>query len=397
MTDGHPIMGWLAERGEAMEALLAELVNIDSGTAHGAGVDAVRDRIDAWLTAQGVATVRHETPGGACLSARVGPDGAGAGGTGAASNAGHVLLMGHMDTVFPVGEAARRPFAVERRDGRRLGRGPGCADMKAGLVMNAFLLAGFAATGAPGPVVALFTRDEEVGSPHGRGVIEGLAGGARAVFNAEPGRKSGNVVKARRGGTFYRATVTGRSAHAGQNPQEGRSAIEEMARKILAWHALSSETPDVTVSVGLVSGGLAVNMIAPACEAQIDLRFAEPETGERLDAEIRAIAERCDRDGLSGRLERLGGFLPVVETPANQSLVALYLGAARALGHATGAEFTRSCADSGFTAALGVPTVCGTGPVGGNAHSPEEYVELDSFVPRAQAVALSILRLAEQG
>ena len=387
MTARHAILDWLGQRGPEMEALLAELVDIDSGSGHTAGIDAVRDRIAAFLSAHGVATELVETPGGACLAARTGP----------ARNGGHVLLMGHMDTVFPVGEAARRPFTVEVQEGRRLGRGPGCSDMKAGLAMNAFLLAGFAATGTPVPVVALFTGDEEVGSPHGRGAIERLAGGARAVFNAEPGRKSGNVVKARRGGSFYRATVTGKSAHAGLNPHEGRSAIEEMARKILAWHGLSSETPDVTVSVGLVSGGLAVNMIAPVCEAQIDLRFAEPETGEQLDAEIRAIAESCARDGLSGSIERLGSFLPVIETPENRALVELYLGAARELGQSTGAEFTRSCADSGVTANMGVPTVCGTGPVGGNAHSPEEYVELDSFVPRAQAVALSILHLSEPG
>jgi glutamate carboxypeptidase len=388
MAKERAVLDWLADKGPEMEALLAELVAIDSGSHDPAGVEAVRARIAAFFAERGIETSDVPTAGGDCLAARIGPR----------SNGGHVLLMGHMDTVFPEGEAARRPFTVENRDGKRIGRGPGASDMKAGLVMNAFLLAGFEATGgAPIPIAALYTRDEEIGSANGRGAIEGAAQGARAVFNAEPGRKSGNVVKGRRGGTFFRAIVEGRSAHAGQNPHEGRSAIEEMARKILAWHALTSEDPDVTVSVGIVSGGQAVNMISPFCEAQIDLRFAEPETGERLEREIRAIAETCTRDGLTGALERLGGFLPVVETPDNQALVEHYLAAARDLGHSTGAEFTRSCADSGFTANLGIPTVCGTGPVGGNAHSPEEYVELDTFVPRAQAVALSILRLAEAG
>jgi glutamate carboxypeptidase len=386
MAKERAVLDWLAGKGPEMEALLADLVAIDSGSSDAQGVEAVRARIAAFFAERGIETTDVPTEGGDCLAARIGPRG----------NGGHVLLMGHMDTVFPDGEAARRPFTVEERDGKRIGRGPGASDMKAGLVMNAFLLAGFEATGgAPLPIMALYTRDEEIGSPNGRGAIEGAAQGARAAFNAEPGRKSGNVVKGRRGGTFFRATVTGRAAHAGQNPHEGRSAIEEMARKILAWHALTSEDPDVTVSVGIVAGGQAVNTIAPFCEAQIDLRFAEPETGERLESAIREIAETCARDGLTGTLERLGGFLPVVETADNQALVEHYLAAARDLGHSTGAEFTRSCADSGFTANLGVPTVCGTGPVGGNAHSPEEYVELDTFVPRAQAVALSILRLAE--
>lgn len=385
MRENSAVLDWLADKGPAMEALLTELVNIDSNSYDPAGVESVRSRIAAFLAGNGVDTADIPDEGGDCLVARVG----------ARANAGHVLLMGHMDTVFPAGEAARRSFAVELRDGVRIGRGPGCSDMKAGLVMNAFLMAAFEAAGAPPlPIAALYTRDEEIGSPHGRAVIEAAAQGARAAFNAEPGRKSGNIVKGRRGGAFFRAAVTGRAAHAGLNPHEGRSAIEEMAHKILAWHALTSADPDVNVSVGIVSGGEAVNTIAPFCEAHIDLRFADSGTGARLEREIGEIAARRLRDGVTGTIERLGGFLPVIETPDNQALVELYLGAARELGHSTGAEFTRSCADSGFTANLGVPTVCGAGPVGGNAHSPEEYVVLDSLVPRAQAVALSILRLA---
>lgn len=387
MPDTPAILDWLARRGPEMEALLADLVNIDSNSRDPEGVAAVAERIAAFFAEHGIETRRLPSEGEAQpLVARTGGDGLGDG-----ANAGHVLLLGHMDTVFPKGEAARRPFSVDGRTGY----GPGCSDMKAGLVMNAFLVAGFAATGeAPLPVVALYTCDEEIGSPAGRPVIEDHARGARAVFNAEPGRANGNVVSGRRGGTFFRATVTGRAAHSGLNPHDGRSAVEEMARKILAWHALTSETPDVSVNVGVMRGGEVVNMVAPFAEALIDLRFAEPGTGEAKEAEIAEIARTCTRDGLSGAIERTGGFLPVVETPDSRGLVDLYLGAARELGQETGAEFTRSCADSGFTASVGAPTVCATGPVGGKAHSPEEYVELDSFVPRAQAVALSILRLA---
>ncbi|HUF86715.1 MAG TPA: M20 family metallopeptidase [Thermohalobaculum sp.] len=382
MADSPAILDWLAGRGPEMEALLADLVNIDSNSHDAGGIAAVADRLAAFFAEHGVETRRVPTDGIAeALVARVGPQ----------VDEGHVLLLGHMDTVFPKGEAARRPFRVEGR----IGHGPGCSDMKSGLVMNAFLMAGFAATGeAPLPLVALYTCDEEIGSPAGRPVIEAHARGARAVFNAEPARANGNVVSSRRGGTFFRATVTGRAAHSGLNPHDGRSAVEEMARKILAWHALTGEKPDVSVNVGVVHGGEVVNMVAPFAEALIDLRFAEPETGVAREAEIGEIARTCARDGLSGTIERTGGFLPVVETPASRALLEIHLGAARDLGLDTGAEFTRSCADSGFTAAIGVPTVCATGPVGGKAHSPDEYVELDSFVPRAQTVALAIARLA---
>jgi glutamate carboxypeptidase len=381
----HPIHAWLATQQDAMEALLAELVNIDSGSQNQPGIEAVRQRIKTFFAEHAIPAADIPTEGGECLMARTGP----------ASNGGHVLLMGHMDTVFPEGEVAARPYSVEMREGRRVARGPGCADMKAGLVMNAFLLAGFHATGgAPIPVAALYTRDEEIGSRFGREAIEGNAGGARAVFNAEPGRASGNVVKGRRGGSFYRLRVHGRAAHAGGAAHLGRSAIEEMARKIIALHALNSEEPDLTVTVNMISGGTATNTIPALCEATIDTRFGETHLGEALGERIREIAETCARDGLSGELIRAGTFLPVIETPENQTLVNLYLDVARDLGQSTDAEFTRSCADSGFTANMGVPTVCGTGPVGGLAHSPDEYVELDSFVPRAQAVAGSILRLA---
>lgn len=382
MTHIPAVLEWLSGRGPEMEALLADLVNIDSNSRDPEGVAAVAARLAAFFAGHGIETRAVPTASGAdALLAHLGPE----------PTEGHVLLLGHMDTVFPRGEAARRSFRVEDRRGY----GPGCSDMKAGLVMNAFLMAGFAATGeAPMRLEALYTCDEEVGSPAGRAVIEEHARGARAVFNAEPGRANGNVVSSRRGGTFFRATVTGRAAHAGLNPHDGRSAVEEMARKILAWHALSSEQPDVSVNVGVVSGGEVVNMVAPHAEALVDLRFTEPETGELREAEITEIAHNCARSGLSGTIERTGGFLPVVETPESRALLDLYLSAARDLGQSTGAEFTRSCADSGFTAGVGAPTVCATGPVGGKAHSPEEYVELDTFVPRAQAVALSILRLA---
>ena len=150
---------------------------------------------------------------------------------GASDNAGkNIVLMGHRDTVFPKGEAARRPFRIE--NGRAYG--PGVADMKAGLVMNAFVLAAFRKFGAaPGPMVGLFTGDEEIGSPEGRIAIEAEGRMARAVFNSEPGRPSGNVVTARKGGVFMMLSIEGKAAHSGGNFEAGISAIEELARKII--------------------------------------------------------------------------------------------------------------------------------------------------------------------
>lgn len=378
------VMNFLAERQADMLALLADLVNIDSNSYDKPGVDRVGEVLAAFLENEGI-TVRREP-----LADLGEPFVADLPGT-AALGEGHVLLMGHRDTVFPTGEAARRPYTV--KDGRAYG--PGVADMKAGLVMNAFVFAAFHRLAVPHPPLRLLmTGDEEIGTPGNRAAIETAAKGARACFNAEPGRISGNVVTARRGGIFFRVRLQGRAAHAGLDYEHGRSAILALARKIEAWTGLTDREADVTVNVGLVSGGQSVNTIPPWAACEIDLRYTHPEDRERLIAAINDIALRVDVEDTSGRIEIIGEFLPMATTAAQQDLLATYVSSAEAAGLSLGGEHTHSCADSGITAMLGVPTICAAGPVGGKAHSPEEYLELGTVVPRAQALALSILALA---
>jgi glutamate carboxypeptidase len=391
MMTERAILDWLAPRREEMIALLAQIVNIDGGSYDKAGVDRVGRHLRDWLERAGIACeVTPFAAQGDVLHAHVPGGGASADDCGGGAGNAPALLMGHMDTVFPPGEALRRPFSII---GDR-GHGPGCADMKAGLVMNAFVLRAFAETGgAPAPLHGLFTGDEEIGSPASRPIIEAAAARACAVFNAEPGRANGNIVDGRRGGAFLRVTIAGRAAHAGLNPADGRSAIHELGRKIVAWHGLNDAVRDISVNVGLVSGGQSVNTIAPCATAEIDLRFSDPGDEARMAAAIASIAHACAEDGLSARIETLGSFSPMARNDGSAALTALYLAAAAALGQGTAAEFTRSCADSGVASATGTPTVCALGPVGGHAHSPEEYVELGSLVPRAQALALAIMRL----
>ena len=224
MTTETDITAWLATQHDAMVALLREMVDIDSGSYNKPGIDAVGAVVQRFMQAQGipVETIRQQNHGD-CLRAAVPWDGP------AGNAGGNIVLMGHRDTVFPDGEAARRPFTI--RDG--IAYGPGVADMKAGLVMNCFVLAAFAKFGgAPAPLVGLFTGDEEIGSPEGRAVIEAEARRARVVFNSEPGRVSGNVVTGRKGGVFMAFRITGKAAHSGANFADGISAIEELARKI---------------------------------------------------------------------------------------------------------------------------------------------------------------------
>jgi glutamate carboxypeptidase len=228
-------------------------------------------------------------------------------------------------------------------------------------------------------------------------VIERVAREARAVFNSEPGRPTGNVVSGRKGGVFMRFEVLGKAAHSGGNFEKGISAIGEIAHKIVALHALTDLPRGLTVNVGLVSGGQSVNTTAPSAEGRIDLRYVKPADRTYALSAIRKIIDGATVPGTSATLEILGEFLPLTQSAESGALLETYAAASQDLGTTVKGEFTGGCADSGFTAAVGCPTLCAVGPVGGNAHTPEEYLEVDSIVPRAQALALAILRLPAPG
>jgi len=392
MTTESQITAWLARQHQAMIDLLRQTVDIDSGSYNKPGIDAVGAAIEAYLASQDIPTERvKQSKHGDCIRAMVGAEPVATSPTNAPTN---IVLMGHRDTVFPDGEALRRPFTI--RDG--IAYGPGVADMKAGLVMNAFILAAFHKFGgAPAPLVGLFTGDEEIGSPEGRPVIEAEARRARVVFNSEPGRASGNVVTGRKGGVFSAFRITGKAAHSGGNFVEGISAIEELAQKITAIHALTDLDRGITLNVGLVSGGQSVNTVAPWAEGQIDLRYIHAHDRDEIMAKIETIMARSFVPGTKAELTIKGEFLPLNQTPTAKKLFELYVASAADTGFKTDGEFTGGCADSGFTAAVGAPTICAVGPVGGKAHSPDEFLHIDSLVPRAQAVARAILRLDAAG
>jgi glutamate carboxypeptidase len=302
-----------------------------------------------------------------------------------------IVLMGHCDTVFPEGTVAQRPFRI---DGNQA-FGPGVADMKAGLVMNSFVLAALKQFGLPCPLTGLYTADEEIASPSSRPIIEAEAKNARAVFNAEPGRPSGNLVSRRKGASFIELEVTGRAAHSGAAHAQGVSAIEAMARKVQRLHKLTDYDLGTTVNVGLIQGGQSVNTVAPRATAGIDVRFPTLNIMEKILGEVREICNCCEFPGSESRILREGNFLPLEQDQASRGLLDLYSRSAAGLGMTTvSGEATGGSADSGFTAALGTPTLCGTGPVGGNAHTDEEWCRIDTLVPRAQALALTVMELA---
>jgi len=363
------IIEHLGRQHQAMVALLADLVNIDSGSYNKRGVDSVGDRLRTHLKAAGILceTIPNATYGD-CMAARL-PGG---------GDSRPIVLMGHRDTVFPDGTAAERPFRV---DGNQA-FGPGVADMKAGLVMNTFVIEALHRFGVPCPLTGLYTSDEEIASPSSRPVIEAEAKGARAVFNSEPGRPSGNLVSRRKGAAFLELEVTGRAAHSGAAHAEGVSAIEALARKIQRLHRLTDFDLGTTVNVGLAQGGTAVNTVAARATAAIDVRFPTLNIMEKILGEVREICRCCELPGSDSRILREGNFLPLEQDEASHKLLELYDRSAADLGFRVSGEATGGPADSGFTAALGTPTLCGTGPVGGNAHRDDEWCRIDSIVHR---------------
>src|SRR5688572_19179373 len=321
MSSSNPnerqILDWLASQRGAMLALLETLVNTDGGSYDKAGVDAVGGHIRKFLDDQGIPS--DVAPGekfGDAISATVGQDS-----NSPARGNRPILLMGHRDTVFPKDEPTRRPFKIE--NGRAYG--PGVSDMKSGLVMNCFILAALKKFGgAPAPVTALFTGDEEIGSPFSREVIEKFARPARAVFNSEPGRGPGIAVTGRKGGVFMRFTITGKAAHSGANFEAGISAINELAHKTLALHALSDPGNVITLNVGVVSGGQTVNTVAPWAKGEVDLRFITFDQRKATMEKVEAIMARTFVPGTTATLEISGEFLPMVETTDNKSLFQHY-------------------------------------------------------------------------
>lgn len=387
----HPatdlILQWLADQQGAMVALLEELVNIDSGSADKAGVDRVGERLAAFLAKSGIEAKRTRLDGAGDIIRF------GSAVPLANDTRETFLLMGHRDTVFDKGDAALRPFNIW--GGRAYG--PGVADMKGGLVMNAFVLAAFKRFAPDLPVAFLTTGDEEIGSEASRTTIDAEARLAKAVFNAEPARVSGNAVSGRKGGFTYRITVKGKAAHSGVNFLDGASAISELAHKITALDRLTQVDEGVTLNVGTISGGSTTNTIAAQAEAGLDVRFVTRAQREELIQAIETILGTVTIAGTETTFSRESESLPLAPSSENERLTTLYLAAARDLGSEINAEFTGGCADSGIASWAGAPTICGTGPVGGKAHTEDEYIEVETLSQRARFVAATICRLATQG
>ncbi|MFZ5631662.1 MAG: M20 family metallopeptidase [Bacillota bacterium] len=304
-----------------------------------------------------------------------------------------ILLLGHRDTVFLPGTTSDFRFRI---DGDRA-YGPAVSDMKGGLVVMIYALWAIKQLGLNEPEIeTLITPDEEIGSPSSRKVIEEAARNAMAVFSLEAGRPDGSVVTGRKGSGHLEIMVTGKAAHSGVAFEKGISAIEELARKITALHRLTDLDRGMTVNVGVIWGGTNTNTVAGMAGAKVHFCFNSVEDGETLLTRIKEIALKPDLEGTTGTLSGGITFLPMTKTPGNAKLFEIVQEAGKMYGVNIHESFTKGAADAGFTSAMGVPTICGMGPVGGHWHTTEEYMEVPSLAARTKILALSVLMAARE-
>lgn len=365
---------------------LERLVNVDCGSYSPEGVNRVADFCTDALRGLGadVERVPHRPAPGAqqlgdLVMGRLAGDGP------------RLLLIGHMDTVFDPGTAAERPFRVE---GQRA-YGPGVTDMKAGLLAGLHALEALHAAGERPSVTFVANPDEEIGSPFSTSHIRDLVPAHDAALVLECARASGEIVSARKGTVDVRITITGRAAHAGVEPEKGRSAILEAAHKVVTLHALNGRWPSVTVNAGVIRGGTRPNVVAERCELKVDVRAARAAEFEEAKAEVERIARTSTIDGTQAEVTRSPGHPPMERTERTARLAQLAIAIAADLGFPLRDAATGGASDANITAAAGLPTLDGLGPVGGDDHSVDEWLDLTSIVPRTTLLAALIGRIGE--
>ncbi len=366
-------IGRLVAAGEGrFLAELEQLVNIDCGSYSQAGVNRIADFCASTLGALGARVERlsHATLGDLVIGRLEG-------------EGPRLLLIGHLDTVFEAGTVARRPFRIEH--GRAFG--PGVTDMKAGLLAGFHAVAALRAADARPAVTFVCNPDEEIGSPFSSDHIRRLVPEHDFALVLECARANGDIVSARKGVVDLHITVHGRAAHAGVEREKGRSAILEAAHKVVALHALNGRWPGVTLNAGVIDGGTRPNVVAERCLIKVDLRASTAtELDEALAAVERTVATHTVA-GTSAEAHRASGHAPMEKTRDAQRLVDVARTIAAELGFELHDAATGGASDANTTSGMGLPTLDGLGPIGGDDHSAAEWLDVASIVPRVSLLA----------
>jgi glutamate carboxypeptidase len=355
-----------------IENLILDLVRLESPSTDKTALDRFGVDLARRLETLGARITRYpQTTAGDHVKAEFGDGGS------------QVLLLGHFDTVWPIGELARMP--CERRGDRITG--PGAFDMKAGIAIA--MLATRLLTEQPSPlphrIVMLWTTDEEIGSGTSRAILEAEARRSRAVFVLEPSLPGGALKTARKGVGDFRVVAEGVAAHAGIDPTEGASAVHELARQTLRLLELHEPERGVTVNVGRFAGGDRANVVADRSAMDVDVRVPTLADGKRVASVFSSLTPYDPRVRLivTGGIDRP----PLERSPAVAALFEQARDVAQALGRPLEEGATGGGSDGNFTAALGVPTLDGLGAVGGGAHARDEHVLVGPLPFRAALLA----------
>jgi glutamate carboxypeptidase len=360
-----------------LEDLIARLVRCESPSTDKAAVDRLGDLVSTELSALGARLERLSRPDvGNLVRAEIGDGPA------------QLLLLGHLDTVWPVGQLDVMPLRAEA--GRLYG--PGVFDMKAGIALAILALRAVRQLGfdLPRRTVLLLTSDEEIGSGSSRAQIEAEADRSAAVLVLEPALAGGGAKTSRKGVGEYRVEAHGVAAHAGIEPERGASAITEIAHQVLALAGLQDLERGITVTVGRIEGGTRTNVVPARAAVDVDVRVPTSADAEEIGRRIEGLAPSLAGVSLSitGSINR-----PPLERSAG--VVRLYTIAraiASELGRELGEGGSGGGSDGNFTAARGVPTLDGLGAIGGGAHAADEHVDLEPLPWRAALVAGLLLR-----
>ena len=376
-----------AARYDGFLQALREMVNVDCGSYTVEGVNRIADLCVQRFEAGGWAVERlahqpsadEERLGDLVIGRLTGSGGP------------RVLMIGHTDTVFDPGTVAERPFTIE--GDRALG--PGVSDMKGGLLLGFFAIEVLQEVGFDGfgQVTYICNPDEEIGSPWSRDVIKAEAVNADVAFVLEGARENGDIVSARKGVSDYTLEIVGRAAHAGVEPERGRNAILEAAHRTVALQALNGRWPGVTVNVGVVHGGTRPNVVAERCLLEVDVRSPEESSFQKAEAAVEAIAREHTVPDVMVNVTGGGWHRPMEKREGGARLAGLAIGVAADLGFELKDAATGGASDANTISAVGVPTLDGLGPIGGDDHSPKEWLDLTSAVPRISLLAGLLSRL----
>ncbi|GLW66837.1 peptidase M20 [Actinomadura rubrobrunea] len=303
-----------------------------------------------------------------------------------------ILLVGHMDTVFPAGTAAARPFQV---DGDRA-LGPGVCDGKGGLLAGLAAVEALILLGAEryGELTLVCSPDEEAGSPLGRAVLRREARDAAAALCLECAPADGSLIAARKGVTEVEIVLRGRAAHPGVDAERGADAALAAARLTVALQELNRGRPGVTVTVGVLSAGTAPNMVAESARLAVDVRADRAADFDAAVRDVRRLADGHGVPGVTAEIAERAPMPPWEGGPRTDALADAACALGRELGLHIRARAVGCGADANLVAAAGTPVLDGLGPIGGAAHTPGEWLDLSSLVPRTALLAGLIDRVA---